>query len=124
MILLLLLFLFLAKFILERNNKNNKNLPPIPTSLPIIGHLHLINQPLHRSLHNLTKKYGHILFLKLGTRNVLVVSSPSAIEECFTNNDIIFANRPQTLAGKHLSTTIVRQWRLFPMATIGAASAV
>nr|XP_025642774.2 cytochrome P450 81E8 [Arachis hypogaea] len=103
MILLLLLFLFLAKFILERNNKNNKNLPPSPTSLPIIGHLHLINQPLHRSLHNLTKKYGHILFLKLGTRNVLVVSSPSAIEECFTNNDIIFANRPQTLAGKHLN---------------------
>ncbi|MED6206764.1 hypothetical protein PIB30_029852 [Stylosanthes scabra] len=99
-ILLLFSFLFLAKFILERN----KNLPPSPPSLPIIGHLHLIKQPLHRSLNSLTQKYGHMVFLKLGTRKALVVSSPEAVEECLTkNNDIIFANRPKTLAGKHLN---------------------
>lgn len=38
------------------------------------------------------------------------MSSPSAAEECFTKNDIIFANRPRFLAGKHLGydyTTLV-----------------
>lgn len=38
------------------------------------------------------------------------MSSPDAAEECFTKNDIIFANRPRLLAGKHLGygyTTLV-----------------
>ncbi|KAL0352105.1 UNVERIFIED_CONTAM: cytochrome [Sesamum calycinum] len=35
-------------------------------------------------------------------RRVLLVSSPSAAEECLTKHDVIFANRPQLLAGKHL----------------------
>ncbi|KAE8692033.1 Cytochrome P450 [Hibiscus syriacus] len=30
---------------------------------------------------------------------MLVVSSPSAVKECFGKNDIIFANRPPTMAG-------------------------
>lgn len=32
-----------------------------------------------------------------------MVSSPSAVEECFTKNDIIFANRPQSMSGDHLT---------------------
>lgn len=50
---------------------------------------------------------------------MVVVSSPSAVEECFTKNDIIFANRPLLLMGKHLGynfTTLVnapygQHWR-------------
>lgn len=98
----LLLFLFLSNLILKRQSKQ-KNLPPGPPALPVIGHLHLIKKPLHRSLDKLAEKYGHVIFLRLGTRNVLVVSSPSAVEECFTKNDITFANRPRTLAAKHMN---------------------
>ncbi|KAK7312163.1 hypothetical protein VNO77_35824 [Canavalia gladiata] len=98
----LLLFIFLCKLNLKRERKHT-NLPPSPVALPILGHLHLIKEPLHRTLHNLTSKYGHIFYLRLGTRNIVVVSSPSAVEECFTKNDITFANRPRTLAGKHLN---------------------
>ncbi|KAF2290802.1 hypothetical protein GH714_015521 [Hevea brasiliensis] len=33
----------------------------------------------------------------------MVVSSPSAVEECFTANDIVFANRPPLTLGKYIS---------------------
>lgn len=52
------------------------------------------------------------MFLQFGTRKVLIVTSASAVEECFTKNDIIFANRPQSLAGKYLN---------YNYATIGLA---
>ncbi|WRX31199.1 hypothetical protein QQP08_023686 [Theobroma cacao] len=84
--LVLILFMLLTlKFLTNKRQK----LPPSPFSLPIIGHLHLIKNPLYAALR------------------VLVVSSPSAIEECFTKNDIIFANRPQTMAGDILTDKYV-----------------
>lgn len=79
-----------------------QKLPPSPLSLPIIGHLYLFKKPLHRTLAKISNKYGPTLFLNFGSRPVLLVSSPAAAEECFTKNDIAFANRPKFLAGKHL----------------------
>ncbi|XP_050265966.1 cytochrome P450 81C13-like isoform X2 [Quercus robur] len=97
---LILSTVFIIKLL---NRHRNKNLPPSPFSLPIIGHLHLLKQPLHKTLETLSLQYGPILSLKFGSRSILVVSSPSAVEECFTKNDIIFANRPQTMAGDRLT---------------------
>ncbi|XP_050363474.1 cytochrome P450 81Q32-like [Argentina anserina] len=103
-----IVFLFLLKKYLQ---KTNKRLPPSPSlSFPIIGHLYLFKKPLHRTLAKLSEKYGPVLYLKLGSRPVLVVSSPSAVEECFTKNDVSFADRPKLLAGKHLGynyTTVI-----------------
>lgn len=48
----------------------------------------------------LSEEYGDVMFLQLGVRRLLVVSSPKAVEECFTKNDIIFANRYKTVCGK------------------------
>ncbi|KAI3773735.1 hypothetical protein L1987_48266 [Smallanthus sonchifolius] len=81
-----------------------KNLPPRPLlpPLPIIGHLYLLKKPLHKSLAKLSAKHGPIQLLQLGSRRVLVVSSPSTAEECLSKNDIVFANRPRLLAGKYL----------------------
>ncbi|KAK4599282.1 hypothetical protein RGQ29_009370 [Quercus rubra] len=99
----LALILSTVFFIIKLLNHRNKNLPPSPFSLPIIGHLHLLKQPLHQTLETLSLQYGPILSLKFGSRSILVVSSPSAVEECFTKNDIIFANRPQTMSGDRLT---------------------
>lgn len=79
------------------------NFPPTPFPvIPLIGHLYLLKKPLQKTLSNLSDSYGPVFFLRLGSRPVLVVSSVSAAEECFTKNDINFANRPHFLYAKYL----------------------
>ncbi|KAK6939681.1 Cytochrome P450 [Dillenia turbinata] len=80
---------------------NIRNLPPTPfPSLPILGHFHLLRKPIHRCLSKISDRYGPIVLLNFGYRKVLVISSPELAEECFTKNDVVFANRPRFLAGK------------------------
>ncbi|GMN33762.1 hypothetical protein TIFTF001_004328 [Ficus carica] len=100
---ILIFFLFFTKLFLSKRGKS-KNLPPSPPSLPLIGHLHLLKEPIHRTLHQMVAKYGDVLLLRFGARNVVVVSSLSAAtEEFFTKNDVALSNRPLSLAGKHLN---------------------
>ncbi|KAI3675899.1 hypothetical protein L1987_85495 [Smallanthus sonchifolius] len=101
LIFIFLLFIPLLLLIKLSIPKREKNLPPSPPSLPIIGHLHLIKGHVHRVLQHLSFKYGPIMALRFGSRRVLVITSPSAVEECFTKNDIILANRPLLLSGKY-----------------------
>ncbi|XP_030462493.1 cytochrome P450 81E8-like [Syzygium oleosum] len=120
---LVMLYIFLTR--------EPKNLPPSPPSLPIIGHLHHLKLPLHRTLHRLSTKYGPIMSLRFGVRRFVVVSSLPLAEECFTKNDIVLANRPKLFIGKHLGydyTTLVTapygdRWRnLRKIATIEVLS--
>ncbi|XVF36359.1 hypothetical protein REPUB_Repub19eG0051900 [Reevesia pubescens] len=98
----IILFALVSKSIIQKR-KSPRNLPPSPPALPILGHLHLLKEPVHGTLHDLSEKYGPIMNLQFGTRKVLVVSSASAAEECFTKNDILCASHLQLLAGKHLN---------------------
>ncbi|XP_074263996.1 cytochrome P450 81Q32-like [Silene latifolia] len=92
-----------------------RNLPPTPfPTLPIIGHLHLLkssdSNPIHRALSQISSRYGPIVFLQLGSRPTLLVSSASAAEDCLHHNDVIFANRPRLIGNKILayeSTTML-----------------
>ncbi|KAJ4846884.1 hypothetical protein Tsubulata_011893 [Turnera subulata] len=100
----LLCLLFAIAFKLWRQPKQPKNnLPPGPAGLPIMGHIHLIQNPIHERLQKLSQTYGPVMSLRFGSRFVVVVSSPSAAEECFSKNDIILANRPPFLNGKYLN---------------------
>ncbi|WCJ31288.1 Cytochrome P450 81Q32 [Euphorbia peplus] len=106
-ILLIICFVFLLVaykifFHNSKTNPNYKKLPPSPPALPILGHLHILKQPIHRTLHNLSQIFGPIFYLRLGYRPAIVISSPSAVEECFTKNDIVLANRPPFIMGKYL----------------------
>lgn len=118
---LFVILILLIFFLLKRNNfllpkHEHKIVPPSPPSLPIIGHLHLLltkNPKLHRIFQQLSSQYGSIFSLKLGVLRVVIIASPAALKECFTKYDIILANRPRVLVGKHLH---------YDYTTLGAAS--
>ncbi|KAK1363776.1 hypothetical protein POM88_039337 [Heracleum sosnowskyi] len=79
------------------------HLPPSPFSkLPILGHLHLIKEPVHRTLDTLSKTIIPVLSLRFGSFLVVVVSSPAAVEECFTKNDVVLAGRPCFILGERI----------------------
>ncbi|NP_001269247.1 isoflavone 2'-hydroxylase-like [Cicer arietinum] len=99
-IIFLSLFLITTKLLFSK--RKFKKLPPCPPSIPIIGNLHQVKQPIHHTFYNLSKKYGPIFTLKFGSQPVVVVSSASLVEECFTKNDIIFANRIHSAKTKYL----------------------
>nr|AEM42992.1 cytochrome P450 [Siraitia grosvenorii] len=96
------LLLLLTVLILLQIRTRRRNLPPSPPSLPIIGHLHLLKRPIHRNFHKIAAEYGPIFSLRFGSRLAVIVSSLDIAEECFTKNDLIFANRPRLLISKHL----------------------
>ncbi|KAL8058724.1 hypothetical protein ABFX02_03G038700 [Erythranthe guttata] len=70
-LLFLLAFLYTLCCFLVR--KLRKYPPSRPLSLPIIGHLYLFKKPLHRTLANLSDKYGPVMLLQFGSRAVLHV---------------------------------------------------
>ncbi|XP_058723430.1 isoflavone 3'-hydroxylase-like [Vicia villosa] len=97
-----LIFIITIKILLQTQSRRLKNLPPGPPPIPIIGNLHHLKHPLHRTFTTLSQKYGDIVSLWFGSRLVVVVSSPSLVEECFIKNDIVLANRPRFLTGKYI----------------------
>ncbi|KAG5230832.1 cytochrome P450 [Salix suchowensis] len=110
--LFLYFLVFLALYAITVHFLNKiRNFPPSPyPSLPIIGHLYLFRKPIYRTLSKISSKHGPVILLQQGSRRLLVVSSPSIAEECFTKNDVVFANRPRLLMAKHLaynSTSLV-----------------
>ncbi|XVF19431.1 hypothetical protein REPUB_Repub11eG0110200 [Reevesia pubescens] len=101
----LLLFSFLFIIITKKigARRHSKNLPPGPPKLPIIGNLHQLGPLAHRSLQQLSKKYGPIMLLQLGSVPTLIVSSADAARTIFTTNDLDCCSRPLLAATGRLS---------------------
>ena len=93
---LLLVVLFLEKSF----SSNGKKTPPSPPKLPIIGNLHQLGALTHRSLRELSNRYGKLMLLHFGYQPTLIVSSADLAQEVLKSNDIIVSNRPSSSIAK------------------------
>ena len=93
--------LLVLNFSSRKKKKGRK--APGPTALPIIGHMHLLSPRAHQTFHELCKKYGPIVSLRLGSTPTIIVGSVAAATEFFKTHDLVFAERTQSIASRRLA---------------------
>src|SRR5215216_2647371 len=85
--------LFLSLFLFLRATSwcghKHYNLPPGPKPWPIIGNFDLIGALPHRSIHELSKKYGPLMHLRFGSFPVIVGSSVDMARFFLKTQDIL-----------------------------------
>ncbi|XP_019190678.1 PREDICTED: premnaspirodiene oxygenase-like [Ipomoea nil] len=100
-VIVFLSFVFCIYTLRRRSNPaRRQKLPPGPWKLPLIGSLHhLVGGSLpHRTLRNLSRKYGPIMHLQLGEISAIVISSPQLAKAITKTHDLVFANRPKMMS--------------------------
>lgn len=77
--------------------RNNKNLPPGPPALPLIGNLIWLRKPvseIEQVLRRLKPRYGPLITIKIAHRSVVFVSGHSIAHQALVQNGAVFADRP------------------------------
>ncbi|XP_024515148.1 cytochrome P450 71A1-like [Selaginella moellendorffii] len=74
--------------------RSKKNFPPGPFSWPLVGSLFSLGPYRHRSLAEMARKYGPVMFLRLGVRPHIIISSPEMARQVLKEHDVEFASRP------------------------------
>jgi hypothetical protein len=92
---------YLIKHYLNRHTQLKRAPGPFPF-WPVVGNLPLLGKLPHHSFYQLSKRYGDIMELKLGSVRTIVVSSPELAKEVFKQHDLVFASRPDLVACKLL----------------------
>ncbi|XP_043688547.1 cytochrome P450 703A2 [Telopea speciosissima] len=99
-------FLFFIVLYLKLDKKsveNTKKLPPGPPRWPIVGNLLQLGPLPHKDFAAFCKKYGPLVYLRLGSVDAITTDDPEMIREILLRQDEIFASRPRTLAAIHLA---------------------
>nr|ATG29929.1 CYP75B115 [Taxus chinensis] len=98
-----LALLLLVGIIYIGKSRRRNRLPPGPAPWPVIGSLPLLGTMPHSSLYHLSKQYGPLMYLKLGTTDTVVASSPKVAEAFLKTNDGNFSNRPGNAGAKYMA---------------------
>ncbi|KAL8487557.1 hypothetical protein ACS0TY_024022 [Phlomoides rotata] len=91
--LVVLALIFLSTFYHLRSNRRRTKLPPGPYPFPIIGNILQLGLNPHQSLAVLSKTYGPLMSLQLGSIYTVVVSSPEMAKQVLQEHDQIFSGR-------------------------------
>ncbi|KAH6787251.1 hypothetical protein C2S52_006803 [Perilla frutescens var. hirtella] len=71
-----------------------RKLPPGPFPLPVVGNLLDLGRRPHDSLTELSRKYGPLMSIHLGSLYTVVVSSPEMAKEILQKHGQVFSGRP------------------------------
>jgi len=75
--------------------KRNRQLPPGPLGVPLLGYLPFLDiYHLGQSFAEIGRKYGDIFSLRVGTELAVVLNTHDAIKKAFTNDKLL--DRPDT----------------------------
>ncbi|KAL2326957.1 hypothetical protein Fmac_020384 [Flemingia macrophylla] len=86
--------IFLLRVTLTRFRIKSR-LPPSPRALPVLGHLYLLTKLPHQSFHNISSRYGPLVYLLFGSKACVLVSSPEMARQCLKTHETCFLNRPK-----------------------------
>ncbi|XVF61589.1 hypothetical protein PTKIN_Ptkin08bG0142100 [Pterospermum kingtungense] len=78
-------------------------LPSGPSKLPFIGNLRLLGNLPYRSLEKLSKKYGSVMLLQLGSVPTMIISSTKMAKEVLATHDLDCCTHPASLGGNRFS---------------------
>lgn len=84
-------------------SRSSRRLPPGPRGWPVVGCLPLLGAMPHVALAQLAQKYGAIMYLKLGTCDVVVASKPDSARAFLKTLDLNFSNRPPNAGATHIA---------------------
>ncbi|CAN6247921.1 unnamed protein product [Urochloa humidicola] len=79
------------------------HLPPAPTSLPVIGHLHLLRPPVHRTFHDLAARIGPLMHIRLGSTHCVVASTAEVAGELIRGHEGAISERPLTVVARQFA---------------------
>ncbi|KAM3828521.1 cytochrome P450 1A5-like [Vipera latastei] len=96
-----LLFLVLQSF--RRKTPQGLKKIPGPRGYPLLGNLLEVGQNVHLSLTQLSRTYGDIMMIHLGTKPVLVLSGLETIKEALVKHGEVFKGRPDLYIFRHVT---------------------
>lgn len=94
----------LVLYRLSRIGRRPTDYPPGPTTLPLIGNLHLMpKEKGHLQFQKWAEEYGPVYSLILGTKVMVVLSTDQAIKDLLDKRSNIYSSRPDMYLGQIMS---------------------
>uniref|UniRef100_A0A453ACT7 Uncharacterized protein n=1 Tax=Aegilops tauschii subsp. strangulata TaxID=200361 RepID=A0A453ACT7_AEGTS len=88
---------------LSRGGGRKPRLPPSPRGFPVIGHLHLVRPPVHRTFHDLAARLGPLMHIRLGSTHCVVASSAGVAAELIRTHEGKISERPLTAVARQFA---------------------